>query len=169
MTRHRGRPAINESPSCHGDRKYYAKDLCKKCYHNTYGKIYYKRRLLTGTHKVSPSIIQDARSYRLKYPMRVWLSEIKSRYGLTFRDYIHLLEEQSGLCAICSSSGFVGHNKRVPFTIDHDHVTNKVRGLLCSLCNTGLGALKDSFELLEQASAYLKMPPMQKLSNDSWN
>ncbi len=42
------------------------------------------------------------------------------------------------------------------FHIDHDHETHKVRGILCSRCNMGLGHFGDSIERLEQAIIYLK-------------
>jgi hypothetical protein len=41
-----------------------------------------------------------------------------------------LSEEQDGKCAICQ--------KEKPLCVDHDHVTGKVRGALCTGCNTRL-------------------------------
>lgn len=40
--------------------------------------------------------------------------------------------------------------------IDHDHMTGKVRGILCSDCNTGLGKYRDNIQLLGKAIEYLK-------------
>ena len=50
-------------------------------------------------------------------------------------------------CVICGDSG--------PLVVDHDHVTNKVRGMLCNHCNRGLGHFRDSPMLLEFAAQYL--------------
>ena len=43
--------------------------------------------------------------------------------------------------------------------IDHDHTTGRVRGILCSACNTGIGLLGDNIEGVERALRYLSTPP----------
>jgi hypothetical protein len=48
-----------------------------------------------------------------------------------------------------------GHAHRHRLHVDHDHVTGKVRGLLCNTCNVALGALQDSEELLIKAAGYI--------------
>ena len=50
-------------------------------------------------------------------------------------DYYDLLEKQNSKCGICKKECVVNKN----FTIDHDHKTGKVRGLLCNRCNYYLG------------------------------
>jgi hypothetical protein len=78
---------------------------------------------------------------------------IAKRYRLSADDYHRMLEEQDGRCAICrrhpTSVGplFVDH--------DHDHPEKRVRGLLCSGCNLGLGHFKDDPYLLWDARGYL--------------
>ncbi len=77
----------------------------------------------------------------------------KRRYGITREDYNKMLLEQEGKCSICRTSEIGrGHTY---FHVDHNHSTGKVRGLLCDLCNRGLGYFKDSAELLEKAKKYL--------------
>ena len=67
-------------------------------------------------------------------------------YGVT--ETIQELEEsQSHKCAICG--------KLADLHIDHCHLTNKYRGLLCMQCNTGLGKFYDNVEYLQQAIKYL--------------
>ena len=56
-------------------------------------------------------------------------------------------------CGICKSIG-------VRLAIDHDHDTLVVRGLLCTLCNTGLGHFKERISLLRAAIQYLASPPL---------
>ncbi|WP_371872188.1 endonuclease VII domain-containing protein [Phytohabitans houttuyneae] len=80
-------------------------------------------------------------------------SYLRRKYGMTEADYDALLEAQGGLCAICGgppgdSRGFRPH-------IDHCHKTGRVRGILCNLCNQGLGGLRDDPEILRSAIAYL--------------
>jgi hypothetical protein len=80
-------------------------------------------------------------------------SEYKDRrlkeYGITFSDYQKLFESQGGKCAICGKH----INKRL--CVDHDHLTNAVRGLLCTSCNLGLGYFYDDPEIVKSALEYL--------------
>ncbi len=78
------------------------------------------------------------RKYHLKY-----------EYGLTLEDYHQRYSEQNGQCLICESPQEL-------LDVDHDHTTGKVRGLLCNQCNTALGLLKDSPDVLLKAVAYLR-------------
>ncbi len=75
---------------------------------------------------------------------------LKFCYGITLEDKKGMLEFQRGLCAICSVT-----INMVSANVDHDHVSNKVRGLLCGSCNRGLGLLKDSADILVKATQYL--------------
>lgn len=77
----------------------------------------------------------------------------RNKYGLSYEAYQTLLENQNYVCAICGSKEFSKTKKNL--SVDHDHITNKVRGLLCSECNTGLGKFKDSPDLLDKAKEYL--------------
>ena len=100
---------------------------------------------------------ESARAYRMRYPERI--KEVSKRsyekfgpyrlYGLT-RDAVHAMSEnQNAMCAIC------GEIKQL--TVDHDHVTNKVRGLLCGSCNRGIGLFHESVDSLNKAIQYLIM------------
>ncbi len=72
------------------------------------------------------------------------------RYGITLIDYNRMLKEQVGVCAIC------GHPpKKNRLSVDHDHKTGQVRGLLCVRCNRALPRFNDSADLLERAAAYI--------------
>lgn len=75
------------------------------------------------------------------------------QYGLTPEDYQLLMDQQDGKCAICRETCSSGNR----LSVDHDHETNQVRGLLCRSCNRGLGLLKDNPLVLMRAWEYLKL------------
>lgn len=82
------------------------------------------------------------------------------RFKLSAEDYYKMLEKQNHLCAICKNPETQlkkKANKIKMLSVDHCHVSGKVRGLLCHLCNTALGSFKDSIENLEQAIKYLSL------------
>ena len=82
--------------------------------------------------------------------------KLKKAYGITLNEYNDLLSKQEGKCMICQSdnNGFYRKKPRA-FAVDHCHTTGKIRGLLCSDCNTGIGFLKDNIDLLNNAIKYL--------------
>ena len=75
-------------------------------------------------------------------------------FGITIADYDEMYILQSGCCAICGT-----HQSKLPkrLAVDHCHETRKVRGLLCSKCNIGIGFLDDSVQILRNAITYLEM------------
>jgi len=75
-------------------------------------------------------------------------------YGLTTEQFNQLKAHQKSLCAICTQPFAQGYRTRPH--VDHNHQTGKVRGLLCSSCNCGLGYFQDNSALLEKAKIYLK-------------
>jgi hypothetical protein len=95
---------------------------------------------------------KSRREYRQNPEIRL-RADLKKRYNLDLQAYKTLLEAQNGKCAICGG-GETGKFSRL--SVDHDHATGKVRGLLCSACNAGLGRLRDSRKLLESALRYLE-------------
>jgi len=77
-------------------------------------------------------------------------------YGLSRDDYDALLALQGGVCAICS--------KNRPLGVDHCHLFNEVRGLLCNKCNLGLGMFDDDPDRLRAAADYLERSRRAPLS-----
>lgn len=70
--------------------------------------------------------------------VRVRKVALKYRYGITPEQYDQMCDTQKGLCAICGRPPRRG--KRL--AVDHNHITNQVRGLLCGSCNMRLGVLE---------------------------
>lgn len=77
---------------------------------------------------------------------------LRYNYGLMIEDYNRMLKEQGGICAICGETERV-HTR---LCIDHDHVTGRVRGLVCSRCNVAMGLLDDSSIKAQEMANYLK-------------
>ena len=77
-------------------------------------------------------------------------ARIKKIYGINAEDFARLLDEQKHKCAICETKL---HNKNTH--IDHCHSTGKVRALLCSRCNQGIGLFDEDPAMLEKARLYI--------------
>ncbi len=102
-----------------------------------------------------------AKEYRRKHPEKYRSSQMKSLYGINLEQYNKMFEKQKGLCAIC---GLPETHKNMHgvkgISLDHNHHSKKVRGLLCNNCNLGIGQLKvDTFGALnlQKAIKYLKL------------
>jgi hypothetical protein len=78
---------------------------------------------------------------------------LKSTYGINLEQYNIMFITQQGRCGICSihQSEF-----KKSLEVDHCHITNKIRGLICHKCNKAIGLLGDSYESVNAALQYLK-------------
>lgn len=82
-------------------------------------------------------------------------SHLKRKFGITPEEYDVLLDRQGGGCAICGRPPTPG----ISLHVDHDHLTGRIRGLLCFQCNNALGDFEDSHERLQLALNYLGPEP----------
>jgi len=73
-------------------------------------------------------------------------------YGITLAQKMEMIENQNNKCAICN----IDLNSIKSAHVDHCHTTNKVRGILCTKCNPGIGYFQDNLKLLKSAIKYLK-------------
>ena len=96
--------------------------------------------------------------YRKDNPQLQRGYDLKRRFGITQADYDRMVVAQCGACQICglvpSEDPDAPRGYRL-LVVDHDHVTGKVRGLLCNNCNTMLGQAKDNIETLTKSIEYL--------------
>ena len=104
------------------------------------------------------SVCKECTKARLKVsasqsPERKRELHLRRYYGITPEEYDEMLEMQSGKCAVCKTDTAGG--KHNVFCVDHDHVTGKVRELLCKDCNIVLGIINDSPEHLGRLMAYI--------------
>jgi hypothetical protein len=117
---------------------------CKDC-HNRRGRDRYKG--------VEGQLLAKADKLKKYWPHLTRWEAVK--------EYDALFQAQNGLCAVCGNPETEKdskYNKTKDLNVDHDHVTNNVRGLLCGCCNRGLGQLKDNPVICEKAAEYLKRP-----------
>ena len=82
-------------------------------------------------------------------------STLKKRYGITADEYDAMAASQGGVCAICSTNTSGGRGPGSRLAVDHHHDTGKVRALLCSMCNQGIGMFKENVEVMQKAIDYL--------------
>jgi len=92
------------------------------------------------------------RLYKKNNPDKVKCAQLRYKYGISLNEWKQIFEAQDYKCLICKATEPSGRG----WHTDHDHNTGKIRGILCNHCNVGLGAFKDSPELLIEASNYLR-------------
>ena len=97
----------------------------------------------------------DSRRHRYDTPEYKRAYNRKSLYGISSEDTKSLLGDQGGRCPICGKMLNILEGRKL-FQIDHDHKTNKIRGILCSQCNTGLARFNDDPQTLHKAILYLE-------------
>jgi hypothetical protein len=99
-------------------------------------------------------ILEDQRKNYKSKKQQIKCTIREKKYGVSAEDYDTMLEEQDNKCKICFVSFTTLSSQQIH--VDHCHTTNQVRGLLCNLCNTGLGFFKDNTETLANAIVYLE-------------
>lgn len=101
----------------------------------------------------SPETKERARLARATPAAKLKLRDrqLRHEFGITLKDWEMLWEKQAGLCGVCGKPLSRDRNTHV----DHDHETDRVRGLLHVGCNTKLAAVEDA-TFLAGALAYLE-------------
>lgn len=98
----------------------------------------------------------SSRAYYAKHKERLNKERKLLLYGLTVKQFDAMFRKQRGRCAICrkipKGKGIAG-----VLHIDHSERTCKVRGLLCTKCNRGIGLLCESPEIMRRAAEYIEV------------
>lgn len=135
--------------------------ICTVCNQHKLLEEYYNRKASEDgkAYRCKECDNKAVKDYRKRNPQR-WKtkarnSQLRMKFGIEPEDYNKILVSQNHMCAICGTESF--NNQHPRLVVDHDHVTNKLRGLLCHKCNQGLGLFKDSYENLLKAARYLKI------------
>lgn len=152
---YRSLPVVQKRELAEGKKYYYADPVKTKA----------KKKRLYKKRRENPLLVnkdnERTRLDRKNNPGKYKFANIKRRYGITKEDYLKILSNQGGVCAIC---GGPPNGMGNGFHVDHDHSYcpgNKtcgkcVRGLICSKCNCGIGNLCDDINILSSAIKYLR-------------
>lgn len=145
--------------SCHPTKISKGRGLCGVCYDKWLKSVNpgYRKRQLDNTSAWFRKNPEAKKAQWLKRqareranPLIRRASMLKRNYGLTLQTYNTMLLGQNGGCAICERKP----GKR-PLHVDHNHVTGKVRGLLCHQCNWYLGTVEADPRILSRITIYL--------------
>lgn len=113
-----------------------AENAAKPGRRNVYSQKYYQE------HR-EDKILQQ-RKYSQQNPDKAINGHLKKKFGITLEEYEALFVAQGGVCAICHRPETSRYRDTVRLmAVDHNHETQKIRGLLCSWCNLAIGYLKD--------------------------
>lgn len=124
---------------------------CKSCRRS------YQNKWQREWRKYNPERAKEiARKCREKSPDSYRKHRFLSLYGITIDEYNSIFLKQEGVCAICGEIETQKNQyKTKSLSVDHDHKTNEVRGLLCSRCNRLLGKIENNLELVNKCLKYL--------------
>jgi len=119
-------------------------------------------RARVGQHQINTAGTEAYSRYRSSesYRRTCVNTHLKRHYGITLEEYERMYEEQGGSCKICGGTDTRqwrdGRTQRVKLFVDHEHKTNRIRGLLCNKCNVGVAMFNDSEDIMLRAAKYLK-------------
>ena len=107
--------------------------------------------------KNSTKYARQNKKYSQKYPERVLHKKLQHLYGITLEQYNLMSESQGGVCAGCRRPETTVRNGNIQrLSVDHDHNTKRVRGLLCTKCNRTLGLVGECPSTLRLLAEYIE-------------
>jgi hypothetical protein len=123
-------------------------------------KEYQRAYMRTYRAKNQDRIKEKSRAYSKRYYTSHKVScnrasldaRLKRNFGVTLAERDALIQAQGGKCTLCERV----FNPLDRACIDHDHITGRMRGIICTSCNKALGLFKDSIPALTKALAYLQ-------------
>jgi hypothetical protein len=144
---------FSKNPQQKDGRHVYCKD-CMKLYSRKYYIDHRQELIERERQKVARDPEKHKayqKEYRRRYSNEIRFHKIQKYYGITEQEWYSIFHSQDNRCSICccEDPGKKG------WSTDHDHKTGKVRGILCSSCNNGLGRFKDNPDSLKRAAEYL--------------
>lgn len=149
-------PATEEFFRKRGTYRRGFKSYCKLC-ENTYSREYQQKdkericdRVLSWYHKQKKERPEFVKKKSLEHTL-------KSKYDMTLKQYDEMLKGQNGVCAVCKNpeTNINRYGDVNRLSVDHNHKTGEIRGLLCNNCNLLLGRIEHTPELVIKLQAYL--------------
>jgi hypothetical protein len=122
--------------------------LCFRCQQIKPLEDFSKSRVKKGGLQERCKVCCKEHYHSTGYAVRQRELDLKKKYNITPKVYTDMVLIQGSCCAVCKTSSLKLH-------VDHNHTTGKVRGLLCSNCNRGIGLLKDNTQILLNAAEYI--------------
>jgi len=117
-----------------------------------YSAAYSRKWRSENRERYLASLRDQYRKNTQKDPLWNFRRNIRKDYGISVEQYDTMYRAQNGVCAICSGLNLSGRR----LAVDHDHATGKIRGLLCSRCNSAIGLARENKDILKQALSYLE-------------
>lgn len=134
---------------------------CPKCFQDDFNSLgrcrpCWAAYMKNYNHKNPEKLKTQRKKYRQTNSYKN--SCLKHYYHISLEEYNKLLKQQNNVCAICGKEESDKHKNGIikRLSVDHCHITGKIRGLLCNKCNKGIGMFNDNYDLLKQATAYLE-------------
>ena len=126
---------------------------------NTYNRLHVRGRQCRECHSLNEKKYREKNLEIVKERVRKWQSDnphyrLKRKYNITYNELEFLYHKQNGRCAICHQEIALKGGRYTH--IDHDHISGKVRGILCRNCNIILGIIKEDTKILRNAAEYLE-------------
>lgn len=127
--------------------------ICSKCKKE---KNHWEFSINNNRDGLAMTCNECVRIYYLQNRKQYAENKLWRRYGITKIQYKLMLKSQNEVCAICGKMETKKqHGKVQILSVDHDHITGRIRGLLCFDCNTKLGTLENK-DWLRKAKRYLE-------------
>ena len=119
----------------------------KKLYHSD---PEYRRKKIDESNIATKAKYHSDPEYRSEIIKNNRKNKLLTKYDLTEQQYDAMVIAQNNVCKICG----LPDKKRL--SVDHSHLTGKVRGLLCGTCNRGIGYFKDNPLFMRNAATYVE-------------